>query len=311
MAWILMKQVAVLFLLMGIGIFFEKKQLITEKGGKMMSNLVIMLVIPVVIVEAFQQELEKTMLAAIGTAFALAVLFHVMAVVVTKFILRPRNDPQYPVERLLAICSNCGFMGIPLMTAVMGDVGLLYAAVYIAVFNLYTWTHGVLILRRSKTINWREVFCTPGMIGVFVGIALFLCQIRLPELLAQTVKYIADMNTPLPTIVTGIFIAEIDLKKALTNKHIYFASALRLVILPLIFIALLWVLRVPLWFEQASTAALAMVICCACSGAITISMLPARYGGDANHGAALVAVTTLFSIVTIPAIATIAQWVLT
>lgn len=311
MAWILMKQVAVLFLLMGIGIFFEKKQLITEKGAKMMSNLVLMLVIPTVIIESFQQKLEKTMLAAVGTAFVLAVLFHVMAVVVTKFILRPRNDNQYPVERLLAICSNCGFMGIPLMTAVMGEVGLLYAAVYIAVFNLYTWTHGVLILRRSKTINWREVFCTPGMIGVFVGITLYLCQIRLPELLAQTVTYIADMNTPLPTIVTGIFIAEIDLKKALSNKRIYFAAALRLIILPLIFIALLWVLRVPLWFEQASTAALAMVICCSCSGAITTSMLPARYGGDANHGAALVAVTTLFSIVTIPGIATIAQLMLT
>ena len=311
MAWILMKQVAVLFLLMGIGIILKKKKIVTEDAAKMISNLVLMVVIPSVIVQAFQRDLEQEMLAAIGTALFLAVLFHVMAIVFTKWLPRPRKDAQYPVERLLAICSNCGFMGIPLMTAVMGDVGTLYAAIFVAAFNLYTWTHGVMVLRQTRTIHWGEVFRTPAMISVFVGLTLFFCQIKLPSLIATTLNYVAAMNTPLPTIVTGIFIADIDLGKALRNRHIYLASALRLVILPVLFIGMVWLMRVPSWFEQAGTAALAMVICSSCSGAITTTMMPAKYGGDANHGAALVAVTTLFSILTIPAVATFAQWIFT
>lgn len=311
MAWILMQQVAILFLLMGIGILLEKKKIVNADAAKMISNLVIIVVIPSVIVQAFQRELEQEMLAAIGTAFLLAVLFHVMAILVTKWIPRPRDDAQYPVERLLAICSNCGFMGIPLMTAVMGDVGTLYAAVYVAVFNLYMWTHGIMILRKSRTLHLREIFCTPGMIGVGVGLGLFFLQIRLPSLVTNTLSYLVAMNTPLPTIVTGIFIAEIPLGKALRNRYIYQASFLRLLFLPMLFIGLIWLMRVPAWFPDAWMAALAMVICSSCSGAITTAMMPACYGGDAVHGAALVAVTTLFSILTLPAIATFAQWVFT
>lgn len=308
MAWILMQQVAVIFLLMGIGIVLKKKGIISIQAAGMVSNLVIIVVIPSVIVQAFQRDLEQEMLVSMGTAFLLAVLFHVMALIVTKWIPRPRDDDKYPVERLLAICSNCGFMGIPLMTAVMGDVGTLYAAIYVAAFNLYLWSHGVMILRKTRKISAKELFCTPGMIGVGVGVTLFFLQLRLPSLFSITLNYLAAMNTPLPTMITGVFLADISFAKALRDRHVYLATALRLLILPLLFIGLIWVLRVPAWFENAAMPALAMVICSCCSGAITTAMMPARYGGDATHGAALVAVSTLFSILTIPFVATLAQW---
>ncbi len=308
MAWILMQQVAVIFLLMGIGIILKKKKIISMEAAGMVSNLVIMIVIPSVIVQAFQRDLEKEMLTSMGTAFLLAVLFHIMAVVFTKWIPRPRDDNQYPVERLLAICSNCGFMGIPLMTAVMGDVGTLYAAIYVAAFNLYLWSHGVMILRKTRKISAKELFGTPGMIGVGVGLSLFFLQLRLPALFSITLNYLAAMNTPLPTIITGVFLADISFKEALRNRHVYIATALRLLILPFLFIALIWIMRVPAWFPNAAMPALAMVICSCCSGAITTAMMPARYGGDSTHGAALVAVSTLFSILTIPVVATTAQW---
>ena len=308
MAWILMQQVAVIFLLMGIGIILKKKKIISMEAAGMVSNLVIMIVIPSVIVQAFQRDLEKEMLTSMGTAFLLAVLFHIMAVVFTKWLPRPRDDNQYPVERLLAICSNCGFMGIPLMTAVMGDVGTLYAAIYVAAFNLYLWSHGVMILRKTRKISAKELFGTPGMIGVGVGLSLFFLQLRLPALFAITLNYLAAMNTPLPTIITGVFLADLSFKEALSNRHVYIATALRLLILPFLFIALIWIMRVPAWFPNAAMPALAMVICSCCSGAITTAMMPARYGGDATHGAALVAVSTIFSILTIPVVATVAQW---
>lgn len=311
MAWILMQQVAVIFLLMGIGIVLKKKKVISIEAAGMVSNLVITVVIPSVIVQAFQRDLEREMLVSMGTAFLLAALFHIMAVIVTKWFPRPRDDNRYPVERLLAICSNCGFMGIPLMTAVMGDVGTLYAAIYVAAFNLYLWSHGVMILRKTRKISAKELFCTPGMIGVGVGVALFFLQLRLPALFTITLNYLAAMNTPLPTIITGVFLADISFTKALRDRHVYLATALRLLILPVLFIGLIWVMRVPTWFPEAPMTALAMVICSSCSGAITTAMMPARYGGDASHGAALVAVSTLFSILTIPFLATLAQWLFT
>ena len=210
-----------------------------------------------------------------------------------------RNDYD-SVGRLSAICSNCGFMGIPLMSAVMGELGALVAAVYIAVFNLYIWSHGVMILRRTRRVKPREFLLTPCVVAALLGAAMFLLRIRLPGILHDAMGYLAGLNTPLPMIITGILIAEVDPKTLFNDPRLWLTAAMRLLILPLLMLAVLVALRVPSWFDGAKTVSLGIMIASACPTAISCVMMPARCGADAALGARLVAVTTLFSILTIP-----------
>lgn len=310
MAVSLAQQVVIMFLLMGVGVFVKRRGIISYEAGRMISNIVLLVITPAVLVDAFQRDLQQELLQSLGVSCILVVLFHLMAIALTKWLLPDRGEDRRIVERLLAICSNCGYIGIPLLTAAMGPDAVIYAVVYIAVFNVYLWTHAVMLLRKSKKVVIKEVLTSPGIVGVAIGVVLFLLEIRLPLVLGQTLGYLAVMNTPLPTIITGIFIADISVKETLTAPRTYVVCLMRLMVLPLVFLALIWALRVPHWFEGAYIPAMAAMISCACPGAVATILFPARYGGDTKHAANLIAVSNLLSVVTLPVVAVIAQWVL-
>lgn len=310
MAVKLVQQVGVIFILLGIGIFIKKKGMVTLEGARQFSNFSLVIVTPTLLVNTFQRDFDPKQLIALGVSLLLAVAFHVMAVLLNKLFLRRRNDNQYPIEQLAAVCSNCGFMGIPLMMAVMGEETMLYAAIYIGIFNIYIWSHGKMVIQKASFVSWREVIKAPGTIGALLGVGLFLLQIRLPTVARDAMQFIASMNTPLPTVITGVFIADISLKKALINRRVYYTSFLRLVLYPLIFLAIIWALRIPQWFDGGYTVALAALISCSCPGAVSLIMMPAKFGGDTEYGANIIAVSSALSIITIPAIATLAQWLL-
>jgi predicted permease len=183
----------------------------------MFSNFVLMVITPMLMVVVFQREKQAQLLLIMGLVALLTVLFHLLAIFVTRFVYPPGGDDRSVIERLLAICSNCGYIGIPLLTAVMGPDGAVYATVYIGVFNFYIWTHGVMTVRKSRSISLREALTSPGIVGVALGVALFLLQLRIPSVALEAMEYVSSMNTPLPTIITGVFIADISLKEALAN----------------------------------------------------------------------------------------------
>lgn len=306
----LIQQVAVIFVLMGVGVFLKRRKIVSYEAAAMFSNMVLMLILPALIVRNFQREFAPELLGAMGLSLLFAVGFHLLAILLTRFLLPDRGEDQRIVARLLAICSNCGFMGIPLIQAVLGEKATLYAIIYIAVFNVYVWTHGAMLARKAPKIYLKEIIKAPGVIAALLGMGLFLLQIRLPGLILETLDYLAAMNTPLPTILTGIFIADISPRELLRDLRLYYAGALRLLVLPLVFLGLIWVSRSAHWFDGAQTVAMAAMLSCACPGAVTTIMIPAKFGGDVRYGAKLIAVSNLLSIVTIPLIAFLSQLVL-
>lgn len=310
MAYTLMQQVAVIFLLVLIGVFVKKKHIVTLEAARQFCNFVMLVVTPSMLVSVFQHDYDRQLLTEMGFAALLIIGFHILSAVVAVWMFRPRADGRESIERLGTVFSNCGFMGIPLITAAMGEVGRMFAVVYIAIFNIYLWTHGVMLVRRSNKLSLVEILFSPGTLGAAVGIALFLLKIRLPTVLFDGVNFISAMNTPLPMILTGIFIADIPIKKALTNLRVYLVAFMRLLGLPLIFLALILLSGVRGLPGVTDQAILGVMISCACPAAIATMMMPARFGGDTGYAAVMIAVSTLFSIVTIPAIAAITQFVL-
>lgn len=194
------------------------------------------------------------------------------------------------------------------MTAAMGEDSMIFAAVYIGIFNIYIWSHGVMLLRRDGKVRWKEILLSPGVLGASLGVLLYLLQIRLPGLLLDTLGFLLGMNTPLPMVITGVLIADLAVGETLRDLRLYFTAFVRLAVLPLVMLGLMLLAGVPGWFDGAPTVVLAMVISVSCPVAISTVMMPTRFGGDAQYGAKLVALSTLLSIFTIPAVASLAQW---
>ena len=145
------QQVLVLFILIGVGALLTKIGMITENGAKTMTDVVLYAVTPCVIVNAFQREYQPAMLGGLLVALLAAFLTLLFSVLLAELLYRKRDIDRGVVLKFALVFSNCGFMALPLQEAVLGEDGVFYGAAYIAVFNLFMWTYGLIVMGRRTS----------------------------------------------------------------------------------------------------------------------------------------------------------------
>lgn len=295
-------QVCIMFLLIVLGFIIKKCKLITKEGSKQLSDILLIIVTPCVVIKAYQVDFEIELASGLLTAFIAATVINVVSILVSKLVFGRSRAPKSRIDQYCAAYSNCGFMAIPLLEAVLGAEGVFYGSAYLAVFNILNWTQGIyLYTQDKKSLSLKKILINPGVIGVVIGLALFFARLRLPDILSTAVGYMAGLNTPLAMLLLGVFLADVNFKTALKNGRLYLVSFVRLVLVPVIGILLL---KLP--FVGAAVA-VAVVIPAACPSATAAALFAAKYDLDAGYASEIVALNTLMSIVTIPLIVALNQ----
>lgn len=295
-------QVAVMFIIMSIGILCYKKKMISENTGAELSKFLLMIVNPCVILSAFQIEYKPELVNGLIISALLAVISNTLGVVVaTLFIRKNPEREEYIVERFAIVFSNCGFMGIPLIQAVVGDIGVFYASTYVAVFNLFTWTYGVSIMKGKMNVkDIIKVLTSAPIISIVVGIVIFLFSIKLPVIIGKPVEFIAALNTPLAMIVTGIYLARTNIRYALKNIRIFIVSAIRLLIVPAVMLVIFVFIGAE--NEVFTSLLIANMIATSCPTASSTLMMSRMFERNAEYASMIITVSTLLSILTIPVV---------
>ena len=288
-------QIFELFLLILLGALLWKLGLIFGEAKKSLSGILINLVIPAVILNSFQAESDTSKLEVLLEAFLLSVAAHLLLIFLSSVFIPKKNNPQAAMERLCAAYTNAGFMGIPLLTALFDVQGAFYASIYVTVFHLFLWTHGVYSLSRGGEEKGRlKKLLSPTVMTVGVSLVLYLLGIRLPRLIMEPVQWLAGMNTPLAMLVTGASLASCGLGALFENRRIFYVTALRNLILPAILVLLFKV------FGLLSTASVCVLIAACCPTAAVIPMIALQYGQDEQRASGIFAMTTVLSLFTIP-----------
>ena len=144
------EQVLILFALMAVGFALGKAKLMGDKGSLAMTNLVMYAVSPAMMVVAFQREKDTADLHNFLVCLLLAAAVHAVSILLAYAALRGK-DGTCGVLRFGAVFSNCGFMGYPLMTALLGSIGVFYGSAYVVVFTVLTWTMGVYMITHDTS----------------------------------------------------------------------------------------------------------------------------------------------------------------
>ena len=300
-ALILTREVFVLFLLVALGIVCRKTGILDDNSAKKICNFLLMAVIPVLIIRSFQQDKRPELMLGFWITFAAAIIMHIVYIFVATFVLKPNGkDDNFRVQRLAAIYSNSGFMGIPLLMATIGEEALLYAAVFISVQSLVNWTWGARNMSGDKRLSLLALCKNPNIIAFAVGLILFLLEVRLPYILYSFCNFLYGVNTPVSAVGIGVFLAAIQLKRTLRDISVYKVTLLRNIILPLITLFIFKAINLSEWFPNARTVAICIMIMSSSACAMTAILMTAKYGKNSHYGAELVAVSTLFSIITLP-----------
>ena len=267
MSLIVLKKIIEMFIILLVGVIIYKAKIINDVSTKHLSNVLLLLVSPLLIIQSYQIDFNRELLQGLIWAFAASFLTFLFMIVASEFLCHGDRN-RSSVEKIAVSYSNSGFIGIPLISGVLGDKGVFYMTAYITVFNLLLWTHGIILMGDNDGLKgaWKN-FLSPAILSIVIGIILFLFQLRLPQFIENPLEMIASMNTPLG-MMAGLVI--------------------------------LWLL--PLEFEVAFTVFIAL----ACPAGASVIMFAQRYDRDAYYASEIFVITTLLSAVTIPLLSVVA-----
>ena len=292
---ILLNQVTVVFILIAVGFILKKTKTVNEEGVKQLANILLLFVTPSVLITAYQRDFKPELALNLLIAVLFSIIIHIVMILISSIIYRKEPSNKYRINIFSSIYSNCGYMAVPLLSAVLGDTGVFYGSAYLAIFNILVWTHGVSVYSGSiKSLSLKKAFINPGVIGSLISLILFFFSIKLPPIILEPVKYMAGLNTPLAMLILGSYLANVDFKKTFKKLSIYGVFFLRLILFPTIafFLARLMNLQ--------SEVLAANLICAACPVATISTLFAARYDLDAGYSSEIVSISTLLSIITIP-----------
>ena len=296
MASTILYKTVIMLVLIAVGILCSKTKLISEASNKDLSKFVLQVVNPVVIFMSYQTDYRKELVRNLLLTFVISIGAIVLAVVLAYVFVRKKQGREFEIERFSATYSNCGFMGIPLVNAVYGDVGVFYLTAFITVFNIFVWTHGVILISGEK--NFKQVvkvFYSPTIIAIVLGIITFFLRLRLPAPAAETLGLIKELNTPLAMLVSGVTIAGTNVMKMLKNYRVYYVCLLKLLIIPLI-------IAVPLALMTGVDEKVRMTVLVAAAAppAAICTLFSLRYGKNSIYASEIFAAGTILSVGTLP-----------
>lgn len=285
----------VLFILVAIGYICNKTKILKSAWVKDMTNFVLYIVTPCVIINSYQREFDKQMLIGLAITLAASFLSFALNILIAHLLVKDKDKRREKTLRFGAVFSNCGYMSLPLQQAMLGEIGVFYGATYVAVFQIMLWTYGVLVMSGDrKSISLKNIIINPGVLSTSVGIVLFVCSLTIPFSVIEPIKHLASLNTPIPMVIVGYHLAETTIK--IKGLSAYVTMVLRLIVSPIFMILGLWLCGISGDILVACTIATSSPV------AAVTTMFSEKFGGDTSLSATMVSITTLLSIITMPLI---------
>ena len=296
------QQIVILFIMIGVGYVCSKRGFLSPLTIKELSKFIIYVVTPCIVVESFHRPFDSSMMGNIAIACAAAAGAHLLNIILSRVLIRDREQNRRVVYQFATIFSNCGFMGLPLQYAILGTDGVFYGAVFIAVFNVFTWTYGFTIMgSKGQKLKLKEILLNPGVLGVTAGLIIFVNSIQIPHILLVPIKSFAALNTPLPMVVVGYYLAQITSLKVLKDRYLVITQAVKLLAAPLLALLLFYAAGI------RGLLLISLVISASAPSAANTVMFSVLFNRDTKLAVTLVSVSVLLSLFTMPLVISLAM----
>ena len=297
-------QVLELFILIAVGYLCGRIRILNDKTVRSITDIVLYIVCPCVIVENFIRPFDTDMLGGLLTAAAAAMCIHIVSAVIAMLVFHDKKPERNRVYRFAVIFSNCGYMSLPMQQAILGSDGVFFGAVYIVVFNIVMWTFGVWLSSGDRSsLSVKKIILNPCIIGMVVGFVIFLTSLPVPEIIEKPVGFLASLNTPLPMMIVGYYLSQTRLTDAFKDGKGFICVLFRLIAIPLLAFGGMMLCGI------RGTVLMTCVIAASAPAAAATTMFAAKFDNDAKLSVNLVTLSTLLSVLTMPLIVGFARTV--
>ena len=302
---ILLQQMIAFFIFMLIGYYMRRKNVLDEKGASAISWLIVNFANPALILSGAVSgggaipagDLLKTL----GTGIALYLAMVIMAYFIPVILRAPRRETG--IYRNMTVFTNIGFMGYPLINALLGARAVLYASVFIIPFHVLIYTYAIRNFeyyagRQTSRFSPKSLL-NVGMIASLIAIALNFIQPPIPMFMTTTVTHLSNCTAALSMINIGAFVAGMELKKLVTDRRLNLFAFVRMLIIP---IAGTFVMK--LLIHDQLLLMIGMITLAAPTGSMA-AIMANQHDPDSDLTVRGVALNTVLSVITIPLVSLI------
>lgn len=284
-----------LFLFIIAGYVLTRIGTITPAGRKSLSDLLINFILPANIICSFQIDLTGEIFSSVMMMIAVSLGVQLFYLVISRFIYPGQNRARLACLRYATVCSNAGFLGIPIIGGLYGPMGTLLTSVVLIPQRVVMWSAGLSLFTTtdSKSVI-KKLLTHPCIVAVFIGFVLMLSgNPALPQPLQKALSGASSCNTCMSMLVIGSILAGAE-QINLRDGMMWWYSLARLLLIPLAVFALL----LPLPIDPMIRGV--MVLASGMPAGSTTAILAAKYDGDAPFASCLIFLSTLLSLITLP-----------
>ena len=314
---IILQQMGVICILVVIGIYLYKKQVIDDRTSQKLSAIVVDVCNPALILGSI---LSGHMTATHGdllVAIVLGAAFYVILVILGFVIPRILRSESYNRKyyNLITVYTNTGFLGLPIAKAILPANAILYVIVINVFYSLFFYTHGMAILHSGTGQNKEQsvsqkskhpllAIFNIGTLMAILSLVVFWFEITFPPIISSTIEYVGNATVFMSMTLLGVSIARSNFIKSFKNISIWLYIVLRMILVPAIFVAVMY-------FTGFNTDSILAVCLMAAVPAGSLPLITAeKMGQDTEILSASIAMTTFMSIFTITAIMSVVSLLL-
>lgn len=297
---VVFQQMMVILLLIGTGYFLFRKHMMSNCASRDLSCLITMVCNPAIILASAVDETTTAtrgdILATAGIAFVSYSVLLLLGWILPKVLQVKSQDRRF--YTMMTVYGNTGFIGIPVVSAVLGTAAVIYVTIFNLFFNVLIYTHGIAVLetgsgKKQKHSFWRQ-FLNVGTLAALLAIVIFWFHIPLPQVLEDSLSYAGRCTTFLSMVVLGATLAQMSFGELFSGWRMYAFAAVRMVFLPVMMGLILNQISENTIMVGASVLVMAMPV------ANMPLMLAKQYGLECGVLSKGIVLTTLLSLLTIP-----------
>ena len=281
---LLAEKIASLAFIMLCGFVIVRLGLLKGEDSRYLSIINVYIIIPSVIINAFQSSFTEDKLSGLGVTVIAAFIVHAIFILLNWALKKPLK--LQPVEQASLMFPNAGNLTIPLVASTLGGDMVIYALSFLGLQTIFFWSYGRILLSGNKAVSLRKIFGNINIICCAIGLTLFLLQYKLPAVIGGAVSSMAELLGPFSMIIIGMLLGATKLKTVFGQKRVWLLSLMRLVFYPIVMIGIFLILRATgLIYEKG----VLIVTLLAAAGPTAVNIVSAcqTYGGDAGYASSI------------------------
>lgn len=296
-----------LLLMMLPGAILRKTNLVSENFGRDISNMILYVAQPMLVLTAYIRPYDVSIAKRAGMVLILAILAHLLFALLSLLFFRRTEASKRTVLRFALIFSNAGYMGIPLIRYTLGEEAVIYASVYVVVFNLFMWTLGFFMYSGNRQyISIKNALFNTTTIATYIGLLIFFFNLYgffpADGLIYECFVMLKDLVAPLSMFIIGFRLIDAFKAKHTLDFNLFACIGLRLLLAPAaVFVLLFLFYKTGICTDLMSISV--VLISASTPAAAATSMLAEKFKGNGIYASMLVSLCTILSLVTMPLIA--------